>query len=167
MEKFLQLMTINSKIQRMNDKITLKTLLKNNDTEAELYVIGLFVALLCAFLSVILLLLKAYTPIDLLSFCFFKQVFHIYCPGCGGTHALFYLLTGHPLLSLYCNAFVTYAVIFGAVFYISQTLRYITHGKVKGIKFRKLYIVIGIILLTVNFLVKNIVLLVFHIAMIP
>ena len=35
--------------------------------------------------------------------CPFHELFHIYCPGCGGTRALFELLHGHILTSLYCN----------------------------------------------------------------
>ena len=35
--------------------------------------------------------------------CPFHELFHIYCPGCGGTRALFELFQGHILESLYCN----------------------------------------------------------------
>jgi hypothetical protein len=43
--------------------------------------------------------------------CGLLTLFHIYCPGCGGTRALFSLLSGHPLQSLYYNP----AVLLGAV----------------------------------------------------
>ncbi|MGN0153685.1 MAG: DUF2752 domain-containing protein [Lachnospiraceae bacterium] len=35
--------------------------------------------------------------------CGFKLIFHIYCPGCGGTRALFELLKGHLVQSFLCN----------------------------------------------------------------
>lgn len=35
--------------------------------------------------------------------CGIHEIFHIYCPGCGGTRALFELLHGHILRSLYFN----------------------------------------------------------------
>lgn len=35
--------------------------------------------------------------------CGIHEMFHIYCPGCGGTRALFALLQGKLLQSLLCN----------------------------------------------------------------
>lgn len=43
--------------------------------------------------------------------CGLVYLFHIYCPGCGGTRALFSMLHGHFLESLYYNP----AVLLGAV----------------------------------------------------
>ncbi|MDD6069989.1 MAG: DUF2752 domain-containing protein [Clostridiales bacterium] len=43
--------------------------------------------------------------------CALVFFFHIYCPGCGGTRALFSLLHGHILQSLYYNP----AVLLGAL----------------------------------------------------
>lgn len=42
--------------------------------------------------------------------CGLVYLFHIYCPGCGGTRALFAMLHGHFLKSLYYNP----AVVLGA-----------------------------------------------------
>lgn len=43
--------------------------------------------------------------------CVLHDVMHIYCPGCGGTRAVFALLKGHFLDSLYYNP----AVLLGAI----------------------------------------------------
>lgn len=45
------------------------------------------------------------------SSCLFHDIFRMYCPGCGGTRALFTLLQGKILQSLYCNP----AVLLGAI----------------------------------------------------
>lgn len=58
----------------------------------------------------IVLLLQRYDILP--SFpCAFHELFQIYCPGCGGTRALFELSQGYILKSLYCNP----AVFLGAV----------------------------------------------------
>lgn len=43
--------------------------------------------------------------------CTFYETLHIYCPGCGGTRAVFALMEGRLWTSLYCNP----AVVLGAV----------------------------------------------------
>ena len=43
--------------------------------------------------------------------CLMHEVLHVYCPGCGGTRAIFALLQGDIVKSLYCNP----AVILGAL----------------------------------------------------
>ncbi|MDY6351438.1 MAG: DUF2752 domain-containing protein [Lachnospiraceae bacterium] len=42
--------------------------------------------------------------------CIFHEVTGLYCPGCGGTRALGFLLHGHPLLSLWYHPLVIYGV---------------------------------------------------------
>lgn len=46
--------------------------------------------------------------------CGLVVIFHIYCPGCGGTRALFSMMQGHFLESLYYNP----AVLLGALLII-------------------------------------------------
>lgn len=46
--------------------------------------------------------------------CGLVTIFHIYCPGCGGTRALFAMLHGHFMESLYYNP----AVVLGALLVI-------------------------------------------------
>ena len=42
--------------------------------------------------------------------CLFRAVTKIYCPGCGGTRAVYLLLTGHPVLSFLYHPIVLYTV---------------------------------------------------------
>ena len=42
--------------------------------------------------------------------CLFRAVAKIYCPGCGGTRAVYLLLTGHPVLSFLYHPIVLYTV---------------------------------------------------------
>lgn len=43
-------------------------------------------------------------------FCMFHALTGIYCPGCGGTRSVYYLLTGHPLLSLRYHPITLYTI---------------------------------------------------------
>lgn len=57
--------------------------------------------------------------------CILHDVWHIYCPGCGGTRAIFAFLQGHILESLYYNPVIVLGVVL-AMYYeigIVVTLR--------------------------------------------
>ena len=56
----------------------------------------------------ILELLKKFIATD----CVFKKVFHMYCPGCGGTRAWKALIRLNILQSLYDNPVVIFLFIF-------------------------------------------------------
>lgn len=58
----------------------------------------------------IYMLLERYNILPSLP-CGIHEIFHIYCPGCGGTRALFELLHGRILSSLYYNP----AILLGAI----------------------------------------------------
>ncbi len=88
--------------------------------------------------------------------CLFHALTGFYCPGCGGTRAVRYLLSGQLLKSLYCHP----AVLPGALLYLlfmgSHTLsRLCKNGKIRGMKFRffYLYLLGGLVLLSV--IMKN------------
>lgn len=55
--------------------------------------------------------------------CGFKYLFHLYCPGCGGTRAVDALLHGQLLKSFMYHPLVLYIVIFFFSYYIPATLR--------------------------------------------
>ena len=86
--------------------------------------------------------------------CFIRELFGVYCPGCGGTRAVWALLHGQILMSLRYHPVVVYTVV--------VTLYHLIFRKKPKIKY--LFIALGIIIL--NCIVKNILLLVFHIEMI-
>lgn len=51
--------------------------------------------------------------------CRFKDVYHMYCPGCGGTRALMALLHLNIVKSLYYNPIVLILIIAESIFWIS------------------------------------------------
>lgn len=54
--------------------------------------------------------------------CSFHKFTHLYCPGCGGTRASYYLSRGRFLKSFLCNPFVIYTVGDYIVFMINTIL---------------------------------------------
>ena len=135
----------------------LRELLRKKDHDATLYVIGVGVALiLAAAYTAVQLLGKKYPFFALMNECGFKRLTGLNCPGCGGTRSFIYLIHGHIIKSILYYPFVPYAVTTGLIFYVSQTLRFITRGRVKGIHFKNSFIIIGVILITGNWIIKNI-----------
>ena len=104
--------------------------------------------------------------IELVPPCILYTYFGIYCPGCGGTRAVKALLAGHPLWSLYFHPFVLYATVGGGWFLVSQTIERVSRGKIKiALHFRPVYLYICLALIAINFIVKNVALLAFHLPM--
>lgn len=50
---------------------------------------------------------------QMISGCRFREIYHLYCPGCGGTRAIIELLHMHLLKSLYYNPLPVYLLIDG------------------------------------------------------
>lgn len=90
----------------------------------------------------------------------------MYCPGCGGTRALRYLLRGDIKNSLIHHPVVFYMSCIGCVFMASQTISRLCHGRTWAMRYRNIYLYILIALYALNFLWKNISLLVFHVRVI-
>ena len=61
--------------------------------------------------------------------CGFKSFFHLYCPGCGGTRAVYHLFHLQPIQSLLCHPLVLYIVVC-AFYYWGKTLLFLVrqHG---------------------------------------
>ena len=88
--------------------------------------------------------------------CLFHLVTGYYCPGCGGTRALYLFLTGHWIKSFLFHTLVVYA------FFVCL---YLCICKILDHKYqpsaRLLWIALG--LLAVNFVIKNLALVCFHV----
>lgn len=98
--------------------------------------------------------------IDYMPSCFFYTATGFYCPGCGGTRAVFAFMRGDILKSIFFHPFVPFVLIVGGWFMISQTIQRLSHGKIQiGMHFRMIYVWISLILIAINFLWKNVVLL--------
>lgn len=103
--------------------------------------------------------LREFLQIDLIDYmpsCILHKFTGFYCPGCGGTRAVFALMRGNILRSLYLHPFVPYAVFLGGWFMISQTIQRISNNKIRiGLHFRMIYVWIALGLVAFNFLWKN------------
>lgn len=89
--------------------------------------------------------------------CIFHLVTGFYCPGCGGTRAVKAMLTGHFLKSLYYHPAVLPTAAMYFMFMGSHTAaRICKNGKIKGMKFRFLYLYICCGLVVLNVILKNI-----------
>ena len=97
--------------------------------------------------------------------CMLNAVFGLYCPGCGGSRAVKSLFQGKILTSLYYHPVVLYTVVIYAVFMISHILRYITKGRIKGIRFHSWFLYVALIIIAVNCILKNVLKLVWNISM--
>lgn len=88
--------------------------------------------------------------------CLFHLVTGYYCPGCGGTRALYLFLTGHWIKSFLFHPLVVYAFFVCLYLCIRKILDHKYHPNA-----RLLWIALG--LLAVNFVIKNLALVCFHV----
>ena len=113
-----------------------------------LYKIGLIILVPLVFLF---FFLRTDAAVDYLInggyYCTFKSATGLNCPGCGGTRASLYLARLNFAESFKMNATVLVSVILYLFFMIKETLHRIF--RLKGIKEKHVYILIGIFVLTV------------------
>jgi hypothetical protein len=94
--------------------------------------------------------------------CAVHDIFHIYCPGCGGTRAVYLLLHGHPIQSFFYHPIVLFVAVLLAEYEVGAV---VTLLRKNGKRYYVLkdwfcYIALGIII--GNWVVRNILLLCFH-----
>ena len=102
--------------------------------------------------------------------CMFQQITGLYCPGCGGTRAVKALFKGKFLLSFCYHPLVIYGTAVTIMFMISYALYRKTKNEKYHLYLENRYVYVGLLILTVNFLVKNYFLLIKgmdHLAMLP
>lgn len=136
---------------------------KETELETELFHIGI-IFLVVGFGTGILYF---FLIRDLLPYfpCPFSTFLGIYCPGCGGTRAVKALLQGRPLLSLWYHPLVPYTAVVGGGFMLTQGLARMGVRRVKGWKFHNWYLYGAILLIGCNFLIKNMLRLIWGITM--
>lgn len=126
---------------------------KRKSLEDELYIIGL-IALVLGVIGAFLFL-KFVLPNMPERPCIIYTYLGVYCPGCGGTRALIHLLHGRLLKSAWYHPLVMYGVVLYVMFMISQTM-YRLHIIKKGMKFREWYLYGALVVLGLNFILKNV-----------
>lgn len=127
------------------------------DKEAEkiLYVIG-WIILGCIIVGVGLYYIFHINILNLLPPCIFYNKYGLYCPGCGGTRSITSLLNGKLIQSFFYHPIILYSIVIGGYYMVSHSLSYLTSGKIRGMKFRIIYIILFVVLMLLNFAFKNI-----------
>lgn len=96
--------------------------------------------------------------------CLMHTITGLYCPGCGGTRAVSFLLHGDFLLSFLYHPLVPYAAVLCGWFMISQTIERLSRHQIRiGMHYRDIYLWIALTIVILNFIVKNALLLGWHI----
>lgn len=142
---------------------------KNNEKFTIEYFIWL-AGLLLGALAVIGTVLVYAVPIrisDVGMECWIHRTGGIYCPGCGITRAIFALIHGRVLLSAWYHPVVLYAVAIYGVFMVRGTAAVCSGGRRPFMRLRLGYVYVGIVIVILQFLAKNILLLGFRLQWMP
>ncbi|MDE7061717.1 MAG: DUF2752 domain-containing protein [Lachnospiraceae bacterium] len=127
-----------------------------------MYITGWCLAACLAFLLLIFYLTD-FSFTNYMYACTLHTLTGLYCPGCGGTRAILFLLHGDLLRSFLYHPLVPYAAIVYGWFMISQTIQRLSRNRIRiGMHYRDIYLWIALILLTASFVIKNL-LLIWHI----
>lgn len=88
--------------------------------------------------------------------CHFFKVTKYYCPGCGGTRSVNSLLRGDIVGCIYYHPFVAYVAVCYVGHELSHLLSIMTGNRIKGLKISPAYFYVGIVIIIVQWLLKNI-----------
>lgn len=136
---------------------------KNKSLEDELFYIGLIFLAAGIILWILYhFFLKKYLPAVP---CFFSSVLGIYCPGCGGTRAVIALMRGQLFQSFWYHPLVPYGAVLGGGFMLTQGMHRLGVKFVRGWKYHSWYLYAAAIIVVCNFLIKNMLRLIWGITM--
>lgn len=93
--------------------------------------------------------------------CLLWKKYHIYCPGCGGTRAVIAMLHGDIVKSFLYHPFVPYVFILYILFTSSMIAHHLSLVH-KRFLLCPMHFCSGIAIILLQFLFKNILLLIFH-----
>ncbi len=97
--------------------------------------------------------------------CLLLRFTGLYCPGCGGTRALFALCNGRIVEALWYHPLVPYSFGLYLVFMITHTLERRKVPHIKGILYRNVYLYIAVGIIAFQFVLKNVLRIFFKIYM--
>lgn len=126
-----------------------------------------FLGSIPALIVVYLILTKTNLGPEWMQECQIHRLTGLYCPGCGATRAVVFLLHGQIGKSLFYYPAIVPAAAFVLLYVGSHTVSKITSGRIRGIHYRKIYLFLGVALIVLNVVWKNYCYLVKHIALIP
>ena len=134
--------------------------------EYPIWLSGILLGILAA-LGTLLVYAVPIRPGDVGEECWIHSTGGIYCPGCGGTRAVFALIHGRVLLSAWYHPAVLYGMVLYLVFMLRGLLTVLSWGRLPFMKWRLGYVYGGIGIIILQFLAKNILLLGFHLQWMP
>jgi len=88
--------------------------------------------------------------------CTLYAATNLYCPGCGGTRALAYLLKGNLIKSFIYHPVILYTAVLVGCYVITHTLNIFTKGKIKAMGFRPVYFYIMVAIILLQCIIKNV-----------
>lgn len=131
--------------------------------EDQLYITGLILLLAAPVLVLTYCYLRARLPFFAMP-CLLRTFTGYYCPGCGGTRAVWSLLHLQLWRSFCYHPMVPYGAALYVWFMLSHTIEKLSHHRLRiGMKWDPLWLWIALVLLLLNVLVKDGALLLFHV----
>lgn len=94
--------------------------------------------------------------------CSIHEFFHLYCPGCGGTRAVYEFLNFHWIRSFFTHPFVLFVAVILADYYIGAVITLIRNNGKRYYYLRTwfCYVALGIVIL--HTILRNVLLVYFH-----
>ena len=136
---------------------------KQTGLEHQLYIIGLCLLLAAPLIVIAYHYLRARLPILAMP-CLLYTFTGYYCPGCGGTRAVYALLHLQLWRSFCYHPLVPYGAAVYLWFMISHTIEKLSRHRLRiGMKWNPAWLWIALVILVLNVLVKDGALLLFHI----
>ena len=135
---------------------------KPESIDDRLYIIGCCLLIAAPLVVAVYRYLRFRLPILTIP-CLLRTFTGYYCPGCGGTRAVYALLHLHLWRSFCYHPMVPYAAAVYIWFMFSHTVEKLSHYKLRiGMKWNPIWLWIALAILLLNVLIKDGALLFFH-----